>query len=74
MLDTLGEVLEYFYEDGILNSHLLKADITVYENKDGNKEMVAKGIASEIKDALKDKYDRKIIKWDSLYHIVNLTI
>ena len=27
-----------------------------------------------IKDGLKDKYDRKILKWDAYFHIVNLEI
>ena len=69
-LNYLGGALEYFYNDEIENPHLTAANITVKENG----KTIAHGTAKEIKDTLKDKYDRKIIKWDAYFHIVDLEI
>lgn len=69
-LDYLGGALENFYKDGMTNSHLTPVIITVKE--DGK--IIAHGTAFEIKEDLKDKYSRKILKWDAYYHIVTLTI
>ena len=69
-LDYLGGALENFYEEDTRNPHLTPADITVKENG----KIIASGTAAEIKDGLKDKYDRKILKWDAYFHIVRLEI
>lgn len=69
-LDYLGGALENFYEGDKENPHLIERNITVKENG----KIIAKGSAAEIKDSLKDKYDRKIIKWDAYFHMVTLTI
>lgn len=69
-LDYLGGALENFYEDDKLNPHLLPVNITVKENE----KIIAHGTAEEIKDSLKSKYNRKIIKWDAYYHVVVLKI
>ena len=69
-LDYLGGALENFYEGDIENPHLIARDITVKE--DGK--ILAHGTAAEIKDILKDKYDRKILKWDAYFQMVTLTI
>jgi hypothetical protein len=69
-LDYLGGALENFYEGDKENPHLIERNITVKENG----KIIAKGSAADIKDRLKDKYDRKIIKWDAYFHMVTLTI
>lgn len=69
-LNYLGGTLEYFYNDEIRNPHLPAARITVRENG----ETIAYGTAKEIKDILNNKYNRKIIKWDSYFDIVTLEI
>lgn len=69
-LDYLGGALENFYEGDMENPHLVARDITVKE--DGK--IIASGMAAEIKDNLKDKYDRKIVNWDAYFHMVTLTI
>ena len=69
-LDYLGGALENFYEGDKENPHLIERNITVKENG----KIIATGTAAEIKDSLKDKYDRKIIKWDAYFHMVTLTI
>ena len=69
-LDYLGSVLENFYEGDIENPHLIARDITVKE--DGK--ILAHGTAADIKDSLKDKYDRKILNWDAYFQMVTLTI
>lgn len=63
-LDYLGGALENFYKDGIINSHLTPVIITVKENE----KTLAHGTAFEIKENLKDKYTRKILKWDFTYY------
>lgn len=69
-LDYLGGALENFYEEDRDNPHLIARNITVKE--DGK--ILAHGTAAEIKDSLKDKYDRKILKWDAYFHMVRLEI
>lgn len=69
-LDYLGGALENFYEGDIANPHLIERVITVKE--DGK--TIAHGTAAEIKDSLKGKYDRKILKWDAYFQMVTLTI
>ena len=69
-LNCLGGALENFYNDDEENPHLTKVSVTVIENG----KTIASGNASEIKENLKNKYDRKIIKWDAYFHIVTLTI
>ena len=69
-LDYLGGALENFYEEDMDNPHLIARNITVKE--DGK--ILAHGTAAEIKDSLKDKYDRKILKWDAYFHMVRLEI
>ena len=69
-LDYLGGALENFYEGDKENPHLTERNITVKENG----KIIATGTAAKIKDSLKDKYDRKIIKWDAYFHMVTLTI
>lgn len=69
-LDYLGGALENFYEGDMENPHLTARDITVKENG----KILAHGTAAEIKESLKDKYDRKIINWDAYFHMVILTI
>lgn len=69
-LDYLGGALENFYEEDARNPHLIPTDITVRENG----KIIASGTAAEIKDSLKDKYDRKILKWDAYFHNVWLGI
>ena len=69
-LDYLGGALENVYEGDIENPHLIPRDITAKENGS----IIASGTAAEIKDNLKDKYDRKILKWDAYFHIVSLEI
>lgn len=69
-LDYLGGALENFYEGDIENPHLVARNITVKEN--GN--TIAHGTAAEIKDGLKEKYDKKIVDWDAYFNMVTLTI
>ena len=69
-LDYLGGALENFYEEDKRNPHLTSTDITIEENG----KIIAHGTAAEIKDSLKDKYDRKILKWDAYFHMVRLEI
>jgi len=69
-LDYLGGALENFYEGDKENPHLIERNITVKENG----KIVAKGSAADIKDILKDKYDRKIVEWDAYFNMVTLTI
>lgn len=69
-LDYLGGALENFYKGDIENPHLTARVITVKE--DGK--MIANGTAAEIKDSLKDKYNKKILKWDAYFHLVTLEI
>lgn len=69
-LDYLGGALENFYKEDRDNPHLIARNITVKE--DGK--ILVRGTAAEIKDSLKDKYDRKILKWDAYFHMVTLTI
>lgn len=69
-LEYLGGALENFYNEDEENLQLTKVNITVIENG----KTIAIGNASEIKDNLKDKYNRKIINWDAYFHIVTLTI
>lgn len=69
-LDYLGGALESFYEGDKENPHLRERNITVKENG----KIIATGTAAEIKDSLKDKYDRKIIKWYAYFDMVTLTI
>lgn len=63
-------MLENFYEEDMENPHLMPRVITVVD--DGK--TIAHGTAAEIKDALKDKYDRKILAWDAYFQFVSLTI
>lgn len=69
-LDFLGGVLENFYEEDMENPHLMPRVITVVDDR----KTIAHGTAAEIKDALKDKYDRKILAWDAYFQFVSLTI
>ena len=69
-LDYLGGALENFYEGDKENPHLIERNVTVKENG----KIVAKGSAADIKDILKDKYDRKIVEWDAYFNMVTLTI
>ena len=69
-LNCLGRALENFYNEDEENPHLTKVNIIVIENE----KTIASGNASEIKENLKNKYDRKIIKWDAYFHNVTLTI
>lgn len=69
-LDYLGGVLENFYEEDIQNPHLIATHITVKE--DGK--TIASGTSSEIKDGLRDRYNRKIVDWDAYFHMVTLAI
>lgn len=69
-LDYLGGALENFYEEDMENPHLTPRVITVVD--DGK--TIAHGTAAEIKDDLKDKYDRNILAWDAYFHFVLLTI
>lgn len=69
-LSCLGGVLESFYKEDLENPHLTTTSITIEENG----KTIARGTAADIKDGLKDKYDRKIIGWDAYFHIVTLTI
>ena len=69
-LDYLGGALENFYEEDMDNPHLIARNITVKE--DGK--ILAHGTAADIKDSLKDKYDRKILNWDAYLQMVTLTI
>ena len=75
-LDYLGGALEH--------GNFLKACQNVWQNKpfarlslvlfEENEKIIAHGTAEEIKDSLKSKYNRKIIKWDAYYHVVVLKI
>ena len=67
-LDYLGGALENFYEEDMENPHLTPRVITVVD--DGK--TIAHGTAAEIKDNLKDKYDRNILAWDAYFHFVLL--
>lgn len=69
-LDYLGGALENFYDEEKENPQLMNCIITVKENG----KIIAHGKAEEIKAKLKDKYDRKILKWDAYFHIVDLSI
>lgn len=69
-LDYLGGALENFYEGDMENPHLTARNITVKENG----KRIAHGTAAEIKDGLKDKYDKKIVDWDAYFNMVTLTI
>lgn len=69
-LDYLGGALENFYEGDKENPHLIERKITVKENG----KIIAKGSAADIKEILKDKYDRKIVEWDAYFNMVTLTI
>lgn len=69
-LDYLGGALENFYEGDMENPHLTARNITVKENG----KTIAHGTAAEIKDGLKDKYDKKIVDWDAYFNMVTLTI
>ena len=66
----LGKVLEDFYKEDMENPHLRARHILVIENR----KTIAHGTASEIKDNLKDQYDRQIINLDAYFHMVALTI
>lgn len=69
-LDCLGGVLNNFYKEEIENPQLKPAHITLYENG----KIIADGKSSEIIEDLKDKFVRKILKWDAYFHNVTLTI
>lgn len=69
-LDYLGGVLNNFHEEEIEQSQVTPAYISLYEND----KLIAKGKASEIIEELRDKFGRKIIKWDAYFHNVTLKI
>lgn len=66
----LGGALNNFCQEEMENPQLAPVSITVYENG----KIIANGSASEIKVFLKDKFSRKIIKWDAYFNDVRLSI
>lgn len=69
-LNYLGGALNNFYQEEIEQPQVTPVYISLYEDD----KFIVKGKASEIIEGLKDKFGRKILKWDAYFHNVTLKI
>lgn len=66
----LGGALNNFYQEEVEQPQVTPAYISLYEDD----KFIVRGKASEIMEGLRDKFGRKILKWDAYFHNVTLKI
>lgn len=69
-LKHLGGVLANFANEDVRNPQLTPTQVTVYDKET----LIFNGRAKDAKEALIDKSNREIVKWEAYFQMVTLTI